>query len=95
MANFSEFYKGIESESVIEKLRNNFYESRSEYELALKNFILNKVNDCPCCFDVFYKKIVEKIQDSTFYIDLEPDELKVLEEMYFVKANDFQKPTNQ
>ena len=95
MVAFSEFLKQSEKKCEVEKLRNKFHESRSEYEVALKNFVLNKVNDCPCCFDVFYKKIVEKIQDSTFYIDLEPNELKVLEEMYFVKANDFKKPTNQ
>jgi len=94
MANFSEFFKQLEMKSEVEKLRNKFYESRSEYELGLRNFILNKVNDCSCCFESLFKKTETKVENRTFYSDLHPDELKVLEEMYFVTVNDLHKPIN-
>jgi 5-methylthioribose kinase len=82
MANFSEFFKSTKSESVIEKLRNKFHESRSEYELELRKHLLEEVKNCPCCFKGFFTEAKDSVKQRAFYRDFEPDDLDVLEQMF-------------
>lgn len=82
MVSFSEFLKQSEKKCEIEKLRNNFHESRSEYELGLRKHLLEEVKNCPCCFKGFFTEAKDSVKQRAFYRDFEPDDLDVLEQMF-------------
>lgn len=82
MVAFSEFFKQIEMRTEIEKLRNKFHESRSEYELGLRKHLLEEVKNCPCCFKGFFTEAKDSVKKRSFYRDFEPDDLDVLEQMF-------------
>lgn len=63
-------------------LRKEFHKARAQYELSLRRFILNHVDNCPCCFDGFFDDSKNRVKTIAFYDDFEPDVLDVLEEMY-------------
>ena len=94
MLTLSEHIKSYEKQTEVDDLRDKFYQSRVDYELGIKKFVLHKVNNCPCCFKNLFTKREGVVKGRTFYSDFEPDELQVLEDMYFITINDDQNLIN-
>ena len=88
MVTLSESFKRSNDQRDIEKLRDKFHQTRADYELGLRKFILNDVKNCPCCFKGLMEKTKESVKGRVFYSDFEPDELDVLENMYFITIDD-------
>lgn len=88
MVTLSESFKRSDDKSEVMKLRNEFHQTRADYELGLRKFILNDVKNCPCCFKGLMEKTKESVKARAFYSDFEPDELDVLENMYFISNNE-------
>jgi hypothetical protein len=93
MLPLSEFFKHSEMKSEVEKLRKKFHESRSEYELGLRKYLLEEVKNCPCCFKGFFTESKESVKQRAFYREFEPEDLDVLEQM-FVTPVVFDKETS-
>ncbi len=71
-----EFIKGK-----VEETRGNFNRARTEYELAMRREILQRVNHCPCCFDGFFADVKARIREEALQNNFEPNVMEVLTRM--------------
>lgn len=82
MITLSQHIKSYEEQAEVKDLRDKFHQIRSDYELGLRKLVLNKVNNCPCCFKGFFSEAKDSVKQRAFYRDFEPDDLDVLEQMF-------------
>lgn len=82
MVTLSQHMKSYEEQAEVKDLRDKFHQIRSDYELGLRKLVLNKVNNCPCCFKGFFIEAKDSVKQRAFYSDFEPDDLDVLEQMF-------------
>ena len=82
MLPLSQFMKSCEEQAEVTDLRDKFHQIRADYELGLRKLVLNKVNNCPCCFKGFFIEAKGSVKQRAFYSDFEPDDLDVLEQMF-------------
>lgn len=83
MVTLSQHMKSYEEQAEVKDLRDKFHQIRSDYELGLRKLVLNKVNNCPCCFKGFFIEAKDSVKQRAFYSDFEPDDMDVLEQMFF------------
>lgn len=81
MTKLSSFFKeDFLKEQVIEA-RNIFHQARTEYELAMRQEILHRVNHCPCCFNGFFEDVKARVREEALHNNFEPDVMEVLSHM--------------
>jgi hypothetical protein len=66
---------------VVAVRRDQFHEARFEYEMSLRHFLNDAVNNCPCCFKGFYKDAEKSLTIEIIKEGVEPNDLDVLEAM--------------
>ena len=81
MKKVNELFSDVSLEEVVVVRRSEYHEARFEYEMSLRRFLNDYVNNCPCCFKGFYKDTEETLTDHLIKEGVKPDELEVLEEM--------------
>lgn len=74
---------------MMDDLNGKYIQARQDYELALKQFVLTEVRGCPCCYEKAFDQMKETIKSRMFYSDFEPDDLKVLQELYITPPVNF------
>ena len=82
MLPLSQHMRSYEDKAEIKDLKDKFHQIRADYELGIRKLVLNKVNNCPCCFKNFFTEAKGSIKQRAFYRDFEPDDLDVLEQMF-------------
>lgn len=81
MTAFSSFFKEDSLKEKVSGTRSDFHQARTEYELAMRREILNRVNHCPCCFDGFFDDVKARIRQEALQNNFEPDVMEVLQRM--------------
>lgn len=81
MTAFSSFFKEDFLKEKVSETRSDFHQARTEYELAMRREILNRVNHCPCCFDGFFDDVKARIRQEALQNNFEPDVMEVLQRM--------------
>lgn len=82
MLTLSSVLKGSDLLENLHDSKRGYLKARAEYELALRRFTLDKVENCPSCFKNFYDSMKDRVKSEAFYSDFEPKELDILEEMF-------------
>jgi hypothetical protein len=83
MKSMNEVIKITENKAEVSLLRDKFYKARVEYELGLRKFIFNEVDNCPGCFRRLFDESRDSINQEISEGDFISDELSVLEDMLF------------
>lgn len=80
-----------EDQARVKELQYKFHQTRADYELGLRKFILNEANNCPCCFKGLLNTTKDSVKQQAFYSNFEPDELEILENMYSIITKEDEK----
>ena len=83
MVTINEVIDNAENKAELNFLRDSFYKTRVEYELGLRKYIFNKVENCPGCFRRLSDESRNFLHQQISEGDFVSDELSVLEEMLF------------
>jgi hypothetical protein len=81
MTSLSSIFKGDSLKEKVSETRNDFHQARTEYELAMRREILNRVNHCPCCFDGFFENVKARLREEALQNNFEPEVMEILSRM--------------
>lgn len=89
MITFDSILLNTKTIEIMDELNSKYIQARQDYELALQQFVLTEVRDCPCCYEKAFDQMKEKIKSRMFYSDFGPDDLEVLQELYITSPVNF------
>lgn len=81
MENIEELESNVSLSQFVAIRRDQYHEARFEYEMSLRHFLNDAVDNCPCCFKGFYKDAEKSLTIEMIKEGVEPNDLDVLEAM--------------